>query len=76
MSDAAIISDRGGTLTTVVRRPNGGVSINQGHAYVNLSAEELQRLMDFTRESRPPATTPAKARLGELLAYPVVKRIG
>jgi hypothetical protein len=56
------------SLTTVVRRPNGGVSINQGHAYVNLSAEELQRLQDFTRASTPAAVTPAKAaaRLGVL----------
>jgi hypothetical protein len=70
MSDAAIISTPDGTVTTVVRRPKGGVSINQGRAYVNLSAAELQRLMDFTHESRPAATTPAKARLGRLAVFP------
>ena len=44
--DAAIISTCG-TITTAVRRPTGGVSINQGRSHINLNAVELQQLIDF-----------------------------
>jgi len=64
-TNTAIISDEGRAPIVVQRRPNG-IYVQAGTSYVILSPSELQRLVDFTRESRPAAVTPAKAaaRLG------------
>lgn len=51
----------------VQHRPDGGVYLGQaGKSHVILSAAEQARLHDFAQ--RPPATTPAKARLGTALS--------
>jgi hypothetical protein len=53
MPNAAIIATTG-AATTVVRRPNGGVSIRQGGHHVVLSDTELRRLTDFGQARQRP----------------------
>jgi len=70
-TNTAIISDEGRAPIVVQGRGNG-IYLQAGTSYLILSSSELQRLIDFSRDDRPPALTPAKAaaKLGVIQRYP------
>jgi hypothetical protein len=67
--DATIISDPKRT-PIIAQRRKGGVSLLAGKNVIMLSADELDRLYEFTEADEiPPVTvTPAKARFSALSA--------
>jgi hypothetical protein len=73
-----LISDPTNAITYVMPRRRGELYLQQGRNQVSLNADELTRFIDAARQIEREAsgvvsttTTPAKARLGEIMRYEI-----
>lgn len=66
------ITTRGADIH-IVERPGGGYAVHQGRCHLLLTDGEAATLSEILTElaNTPRISTPAKARFGEIVRYPV-----